>query len=190
MPSTQDIIQVYKSPEKTFCLWLWGVGEKNGAVTCGEHVQADLNGCWYSDFPQELLSGLCRCFRFQREAINAQPVDLIHMYGWLFCSVQLLPPCLCTWLSQGLLEPKLVPRLAKIEIEKRTWQTQRTSKMVFQGDYSDRASVWLAAANRLYLQTKEHKRVPVLKVWYQLVSLIGMTDCYMMLQIVQQIPQQ
>lgn len=79
-------------------MWLRGLrggggGWGNGAVTRSEHVQADLNGCWYSDFPQELLSGLCRCFRFQREAINAQPVDLIHMYGWLLRSVQLLPPC-------------------------------------------------------------------------------------------------
>lgn len=75
-----------------------GLGEENGVVTYSEHVQADLNGCWYSDFPEELLSGLCRCFRFQREAINAPPVDLIHMYGWLFRSVQLpparLPDCL------------------------------------------------------------------------------------------------
>lgn len=71
------------------------VGEENGAVTCSEQVQADLNGCWYSDFPQELLSGLCWCFRFQREAINAQPVDLIHMYGWLFVLFSYrLPSCL------------------------------------------------------------------------------------------------
>lgn len=119
MLSTQYIIQVYKSPQRRLSVSLAarGLGQENGAVTCSEHVQADLNGCWYSDFPQELLSGLCRCFRFQREAINAQPVDLIHMYGWLFRSVQLLPPCLPTLLSQGLLVPKLVPRPAKIGIE-------------------------------------------------------------------------
>lgn len=101
--------QVYKSPQRRLYVSLaaraggggWGVcvGGGDGAVARSEHVQADLNGCWYSDFPQELLSGLCRCFRFQREAINAQPVDLIHMYGWLLRSVQplplyLLPDCL------------------------------------------------------------------------------------------------
>ena len=92
MLSTQYIIQAYKSPQRRLSVSaaVRAGEEENGAVTRGEHVQADLNGCWYSDFPQELLSGLCRCFRFQREAINAQPVDLIHMYGWLFRPVQLL----------------------------------------------------------------------------------------------------
>jgi len=95
MRSTQYIIQEFKSPRRrlsvSLCEW---AGEENGVVTCSEHVQADLNGWWYSDFPEELLSGLCRCFRFQREAIIAQPVDLIHMYGCLSRSVRLPPPCL------------------------------------------------------------------------------------------------
>lgn len=133
-----------------------GLGEENGVVTYSEHVQADLNGCWYSDFPEELLYGLCRCFRFQREAINAPPVDLIHMYGWLFRSVQ-LPPA---WLSQGLTQPKLVPCPAEIGIE---WRADRADKKktsegdFLQCDYSRNASRGRMPQRR----TEDHKLGPL-----------------------------
>lgn len=45
--------------------------------------------------------------------------------------------------------------------------------MVLQGDYSDDAPGCLAAANRFYLQSREHKQVAVLLLWDQLVWVIS-----------------